>query len=498
MALLIKSVHILGSNRPEEERVDVLVQGDKISAIGNFPNKKAEEIIDGQGAYLSPGFIDIDTTSDHYLTLFSDPGQEDFLLQGVTTIIGGECGASLAPVFSGNLDSIRGWADTSAVNVNWHSLGELFELMNTRHLGVNFGTLIGHSTVKMPLTAGVKRDLSVDEISIFSRILRASFTDGAFGLSTGLGLDYGQGTSYREIKVLGELLKELGGIYSTHLRRTGEELPLSIKETKKLFEETGVSTLITHFTPLKGAEAAYEAALHEINAVPADADFNFSLPPFALSTVSITSFLPNWAQSEGINATAKIVSNPHQTERLLKELPTIAGADFVVAQAPKNEFLVGKSLEELSEIFSLPLKKALLKLMAATKLRAVVHYKNLNLALVKEAMQSPHALIASHSPSFGNRKSFLKSERSTSTFTEFLRLAEKEKWISLEDAVQRITLIPARKLGLKGRGEVKEGNIADLTVFGGGEVKGVIVGGAVAARNGEITGAKNGKILKHG
>jgi N-acyl-D-aspartate/D-glutamate deacylase len=498
MALLIKSVHILGSNRPADERVDVLVQGEQVSAIGDFPNKKADEVIDGQGAYISPGFIDIDTTSDHYLTLFSDPGQEDFLRQGVTTIIGGQCGASLAPILSGNLDSIRGWGDTSAINVNWHSIGELFGLMKTRALGVNFGTMVGHSTIKKPLTRGQSRDLNLDEIAAVSRILRNSLEDGAFGLSTGLGSSYGKGTSYKELRVLGDLLKEARGIYSTHLRRGGEELPLSIQETKKFFEETGASTLITHFTPVKGNESAYEAALAEINQIPAGADFHFSLPPFAVSTVPLTSFLPAWAQVGGMDAAAKVIADPHQTEHLLTELPSISGKDLSVAQAPRNDFLVGKTLQELMQTFSLPTsKKALLRLMAATKMRAVVHYKNLNIALVKEALKSPHALVASHAPSFGEKKNFLKSDRSTSTFPQFLRLVEKEKLLSLDEAVKRITSVPARKLGLKGRGEIKEGNIADLAVWKNGEVKCTIVGGKLAFKNGEITGTKNGKVLKH-
>lgn len=495
MALLIKSVHILGSGRPAEERADVLVQGDKISAIGNFPNKKAEEVIDGQGAYLSSGFIDIDTTSDHYLTIFSDPGQEDFLRQGVTTIIGGHCGASLAPIFSGSLDAIRDWADTSAVNVGWHSVEELFGLLAKQRLGVNFGTLLGHSTIKLALTSGKTRDLTLDEILVFGRILKSGMEDGAFGLSSGLG-PHGKNAPYKELKALAELVKNLGGVYSSHLRRGEEEL--SVKETKKLWEETGAPALITHFTPVKGNEEAYEAALAEVNKIPTDADFHFALPPFAVSTIPVASFLPSWAQAGGVESAAKIVLDSHQSERLLEELPAISGKDFTVAQAPRNDILVGKTLQDIMKIFSVAnTKKALLKLMATTRMRAVVHYKNLNTALVKEALKSPHALIASHAPSFGEKKSFLKSDRSTSTFTQFLKLVEKEKWLSMEDAVRRITAIPARKLGLKGRGEVKEGNIADLTVFRGGEVKWVVVGGALAVANGEITPARNGKILKH-
>ena len=103
MTLLIRNVQILGSDQKLPDRLDVFVSGEKIAAIGRFPGKKADEIIEGAGCYLSPGFIDIDTESDHYLSLFSHPSQDDFLKQGVTTIVGGLCGASLAPLIYGNL-----------------------------------------------------------------------------------------------------------------------------------------------------------------------------------------------------------------------------------------------------------------------------------------------------------------------------------------------------------------------------------------------------------
>src|SRR3989344_3650682 len=137
MTLLIKNVQILGGSPSQvlpgkisegKEKFsgtkDVFITGDKISAIGDFSNKKADEVIDGQGAYLSPGFIDVNTDSDHYLSLFDYPEQEDFLRQGVTRIIGGMCGSSLAPLLYGSLESVRKWGDVSKANVDWHTMQE--------------------------------------------------------------------------------------------------------------------------------------------------------------------------------------------------------------------------------------------------------------------------------------------------------------------------------------------------------------------------------------
>src|SRR3989338_4441804 len=128
--VLIRGAKIVdGSGSKPPFEADVLLRNDKISAIGKFPTKKADLVIDGLGLYLTPGFIDVNTDSDHHLSLFTNPEQQDFLTQGVTTIFGGLCGSSLAPLIYGTLDSIRKWTDVSQINIDWHSMGEFFKVL---------------------------------------------------------------------------------------------------------------------------------------------------------------------------------------------------------------------------------------------------------------------------------------------------------------------------------------------------------------------------------
>ena len=150
MILIKDSLVIDGTGNPGE-RKDILIKDNKISAIGSFPNHNADEIIDGLGLISAPGFIDIDTDSDHYLTLFTDRSQHDFLLQGVTTIMGGFSGSSLTPLIRGSLESVRKWADINQVNVDWNTVGEFLKILERIKLGVNFGTLVGHSTIRRGL-----------------------------------------------------------------------------------------------------------------------------------------------------------------------------------------------------------------------------------------------------------------------------------------------------------------------------------------------------------
>lgn len=145
MTTLIKNALLIdGTGRPPA-KADVLVKNDKISAIGSFPRYQAENTIDARGAYLSPGFIDINTGADLYLSLFSNPQQEEFLRQGITTIVGGQNGISLAPLFYGTLNIHKFWATTDKINVNWHSFAEFSKEMGKRKFGVNFVSLAGYS-----------------------------------------------------------------------------------------------------------------------------------------------------------------------------------------------------------------------------------------------------------------------------------------------------------------------------------------------------------------
>ncbi|MGC9968913.1 MAG: hypothetical protein ABSC29_04280 [Minisyncoccia bacterium] len=501
MTLLIKDVQILGGARPFPDRMDVFVNDDKISAIGNFPNKKADVVLEGQGAYLSPGFIDVNTDSDHYLTLFDHPGQEDFLKQGVTTIFGGMCGSSLAPLLYGGLESMGKWADPNRVNVNWHTMGELLKVIDRHPLAVNFGTMVGHATIRRAILGEASRDLTKNELNVFARTLRAALQEGGFGLSTGLAYVHAKETPYAELKFLADIAGEFKGVYATHLRNTSTGILQSVEETIKLSKETKIKTLISHFVPVIGSEKEYEAALAAIEALPPEADFHFDIYPSANSLLPIYTFLPPWAQTGGVAVMLANVKDEWLATRIKKEMPRLDEEHFVITQAPGNDFLVGKSLKEVKEIYGVKDgREALVRLMVTMNMRGGVLYRNLASHLTKRAMASKHSFIASNAPSFAEkslRGKQLKSERTTSTFTEFLAMVEREHLMPLEEAIAKITVGPAKKFNLPLRGIVAEGNIADLTCFKGNESKFTVVNGKVAMQNGECKGVFAGRALRH-
>lgn len=500
MTLLIRNVEILGGTRDFPEPMDVFVAGDKISSIGHFPAKHADEILDGQGAYLSPGFIDVDNDSDHYLTLFDYPSQDDFLKQGVTTVFGGMCGSSMAPLLYGSLESMRKWGGGEEVaNVNWHTMAEFLAAIDKHPLGVNFGTLIGHSTVRRALVGDELRDLTKNELNVFSATVRRALKEGAFGLSTGLGYVHGRNASPVELKAFAGIVREFDGIYATHLRDLGDGVEGSVNETIALAESSGVKTLISHFVPLAHSREHYLAALKSIEALPASVDLHFDIYPFDRMLMPIYTFLPLWAQNGGTAKMLENVADPWLAKRILKEMDAFSAEYTTIAQAPGNDFLVGKSLKEVAEIYGVrDPREAMLRLMAETRLRGVMLAKVIDEDLARQALASPRGFIASNAPSFGVMKGRkqLKTELTTSTFPAFLSLAE-HGLLPLRDAVLKITREPAREFGMALRGEIKEGNFADLVCFKNGEFKFTIVNGRVAVKNGEFQDVFAGRALRH-
>ena len=217
MSLLIKGVQVIDGTGSEPYKADVLIQRNLISAIGNLKGRQTDEVVDGLGHYLVPGFIDVHNNTDHYLSIFSNPAQEDFLKQGITTIIGGHCGSSLAPLLYGTLESIRKWANPQDVNVDWHTVAELMASLGRISPGINFGTLAGHSTIRRALL-GERSRLLERELSVFKLVLTQAMKEGAFGLSTGLEFVHAKKASKKEIKELSAIVKEMNGVYATHLR----------------------------------------------------------------------------------------------------------------------------------------------------------------------------------------------------------------------------------------------------------------------------------------
>ncbi|MDE2001130.1 MAG: amidohydrolase family protein [Patescibacteria group bacterium] len=494
--ILLKSANIVDGTGKPAYRADVLIKDDRISAIGTFTPKPGDEVIDALGMTLTPGFIDINTDSDHYLTLFSNPEQQDFLLQGVTTIVGGQCGSSLAPLFYGSLKSVRKWGNISQVNVDWHAVGELRDILRKRGLGVNFTTLIGHSTVRRDLVGEEIRDLTDSEFDIFTRTIEQGMREGARGLSAGLGYVHARNVSPAELERLLKTVAQKNGLYTTHLRDERAGVFDGVKETLDLAEKVNIPTVISHLRPIVGFEEPFRDSIALLNDTTHARNVYFDANPFTFSIMPIYTLLPGWAQHKNFEEMADVLRNPDHRERIKNDLIQ-SGADFgpmVIAEARGNNAIVGKTVGEFAASRELPVVDALLALMDITKLESLITESNINRELLEETLFHPRALIGSNTASFAPRADIVKSERSTSTFPRYLALAQK-RGEPFEESIARITGMPARLLRLEKRGTVTEGAYADIGLYRDGSLTHLLVNGNFAVRDGAVQPKKSGKAL---
>ena len=363
---------------------------------------------------------------------------------------GGNCGSSLAPLIYGTLESIQKWADISQINVDWQKMSDFLKVLNKKKLGVNFETLVGHSTIRRSIVGEVFRDLTDKELGVFKEVLSEALDEGGLGLSTGLSYAHSQRTSYKELEALVEIVSRRGSVYATHLRNENEGLLASIYETVKIAEETAAKVVVSHFRPIIGNEENFKKSLELLEKTKTETFFD--VYPFDVSLTPIYKLLPLWAQNGGLTIMYKQLLDRDFTQRIIKELPSLKRGDLIIASAPGNDFLVGKSIGEIAKNHGVTIPECLLKIMTTTHLKALVFYKNINADLANELLVHPRSFISSNTVHLPG-----------GAFLKFLRMINGK--LSIEEAVKKITSWPAEFFGIKDRGLIKEGNFADLIMF---------------------------------
>lgn len=496
MTTLIKNGLVYDGTGTAPVKKDILIRGDRIAKCGTISRTHAETVIDATGNVITPGFIDVNAHADHYMSLFSEPHQEDFVRQGITTMIGGNCGVSLAPLLDGSLRSVREWGNETHTNVNWTSVKQFFAMLKKRGLGINFGMLVGHTTIRETLTHGKFHDLTESELRLFKHVLANALKEGALGLSTGLGHTHAMRTPHHELIELARVVAAHKGVYATHLRDARDGLLASIEETIMLASETNANVEILHLQPLKSHAAKYEEAARMIQKESARLHINFDVNPFDTTTMLIYELLPEWFREERLEAMHKNISAPHARARLIAHFKATAPRDCMIAHIPHAslKFLEGRSIREFGARSERTYEEAILKIMDITNLRATISAKIVDADLRDAFIAHPNALVATNSASFGKRE--FKYIPSTDTYPALLRMAATSEIIHTEHAVEKATSLPAKKYGIAKRGEIKEGYFADIVIHENLRPMHVFVNGTRILENGELMKHLRGSIIK--
>lgn len=518
--IIIKSGLLFDGGKKTGVRADIGIQDETIAAIGNLEKQTAKTVIDATGKYVTPGFIDITNHSDTHLTLFKYPNLESLLMQGITTIIGGNCGTSLAPL--GNsvaIHAVEKWANLSEINVNWTSIGEYLEMMEAQKLAVNYGTFVGYGTIRRGIIENEARLFKPEELESAKLLLLEGLEQGAYGLSLGLSYGHENVSTSWEIIDVASILKKKGGILKIHLRSEGKELIASINEVLQIGRETGVSIEISHLKALgKRSWPSFKSAVELLErAYNSGLDINFDISPYSSSGSPLYLFIPLWARQGGFAELFKKLEDNKERQKIIDYLiQNPLHYEKILIISAKMASIVGKTLAEIAKYSGLTPEETLLDTIIANEGRVATVGRTVAKQNTEFGIQNSLSFISSDGAGFSQdmvRSGNLVHPRSFGAFPHFWhRFVTDLKIIPPEEAIHKIASGPAEKLNLKGRGKIAKGSFADVVVFDPrifqdratyknpfrypAGIEWVTVNGQITVENGRYIEARAGKVLR--
>lgn len=495
--ILIKNGRLLDGTGNSWKYGDVAIKNGKIYQLGNFNNISASKIIDAKGMIVCPGFIDVHThiEGDELKT----PTADNFIYDGVTTVITGNCGSSNVDIknYLQKIDSIK--------------------------LSINVATLIGHNDVRKAVMGTANRHASEEELQKMEKMVDDAMKNGAVGFSTGLIYIPGAYSNTEEVVRLTKVAAQYKGVYTSHMRDEGDSVVQAINEALYIGRQANIPVEISHFK-LSGQQnwgRSKETVPMIIKAREEGIDVTIDQYPYTASSTNLGTLLPDEVLADGQDSINARLSKPevrrYVTKYMLAKLKKRGLKHFsypVVAYYKADTTFNGKSIEEVNVLMH---RKHQAKEEAETimdmmqKGGAGMIFHGMGDEDVNRIMQYPFNMFASdagirvfgqgapHPRGYGTNAKVL---------SEYVR---NQHLISLEEAIRRMTSLPAQKFGLNDRGLLREGYAADILIFDDNEVKDlstyeqphayskgfyyVIVNGQIVVDNEKHLGTRSGKAL---
>jgi N-acyl-D-amino-acid deacylase len=463
-----------GSDAPLK-KLNVRIAGDRIAKIGAFKPRRGEQVIDAQGLVLAPGFIDMHNHSTEGLA--TDPLAETQISQGITTVILGADGDSPWP--------IGAWLDTRRKNP----------------ASLNIATLFGHATVRSKVMGdGFRRIATPEEIQKMAALAEQAMNEGALGLSSGLEYDVASYSSTAEVVALAEVTARHGGFYETHIRDEGNKSFSALEEEIAIGRAAHIPVEHSHIKV--STVAVWGKAPEYINVIEAarknGLDILADCYPYDAWHSNIKVLMPD-----------KQYTNPQSVEKALTDT---GGPDTVTITGfkPHPEY-VGHNIAELAAARKISTTDMYIQIIRegdAAGAEASIIGKSMIDRDIQAFYQQPWVMVASDG-GIGS-----EHPRGAGTFPRVLGLYVREKhWLTLPEAIHKMTGLPAQRLGWKDRGAIREGAFADLVLFNPTTVidhatfakpfelstgiEKVFVNGTLVWNAAQPTGAKPGRVLPH-
>ena len=524
--LIVRSALIYDGTLNKPFHGDVAVLDGKIAGIGEYGGAKAKRCINADGRALSPGFIDIHSHYD--CAMFNDPILESVLIQGVTTVISGQCGDSRAPLSDDMLNDFalasKAACAGAEIDYNWRSFAELLDRIDEMRLGVNMGSLVGHSTVRRCVLGVENIDPTPKQLDEMKRLVSISLDEGALGFSSGLVYLPGMYAKTPELAVLASCLRPYGLPYMSHIRSEGLYLIEAVGEALSIARDAGIPCHIAHH------KALGKPNWHKItdtlamidSARNGGMDVTLDLYPYVYSTSSMRAMLPQWAQEGGIEAANARLKDPVIRARIAAEIEAGQGLNNIWTDSGGAEGVIAMDTGHTPQYSGFNMVEAS-RLSGKTPIETALDIILLNNGWdtgcytsgcednIRRIIAKPYSMIGSDAvPCTKGAKC---NPRTNGTFPRVLgKYAREEGVLSMEAAIHKITGAPANRLKLRGKGFIAPGMDADITMFDPAAVKDmasvsdpfqrplgidyVFVGGACAIDGAKYTGARAGRAVR--
>lgn len=482
----------------ESYSADIGINADTIAYIGKIEGDATKHKIDARGLVVVPGFIDMHL---HLASIFEYPGTRNVLAQGVTMGLGGPDGRGFWPV-KPYLDSL-----------------------DLQNLGINVAYLVGHNKIRETVMGMEDRQPTNDELNRMKNMVDQAMQEGAFGISTGLKYLPGAFSEVEEVIELSRVVASHGGIYTSHLREEGLGLIEGVQEAIQIGQAAEIPIVLTHHKvigqPMWGSSVQTLAMVDSARAL--GIDVMLDQYPYTASFTDLSILIPAWSMAGGPQAFVERTRNAVLRDSILAGIEyniihDRGGGDLdrvQLASTPWDHSLAGKTLKfwaEREDLEPTARNGAMLVLQAQLEGGGKAIYHAMDEDDLQRIMKHPQTMIGSDGfltepgNSWAHPRFYGTYPRVLGHYVRDLRV------IDLPTAIQKMTSLPADRLGLKKRGRLKVGNFADITIFDPATIldqatflhphqyprgiEYVLVNGVVALQNGEYTGDRGGRVLR--
>ena len=527
--IIIKNAEIIDGRGAPTYRGDLAIEDQRISAVGDLSQSGAKNIIDAEGCALAPGFIDMHSHADFSLPVW--PTADSMLHQGITTAVVGQCGLSPAPLLNETRDEVvsalTGFFGEFVKDVpwqEWSSVGDYLAFLSHRGISLNVLQLAGQGIIRASVLGFGEGRADKDQMAKMKNLVDEAMADGAIGLSTGLIYPPGSFTATEELIELTQAVASRNGYYFSHIRGESDTLLEAIDEAIRIGRETGVSVQISHFkaAPKDNWEKSARGLSLIEKARNQGLDVTADLYPYRAGSTTLVTMLPQWAHVGGPAEILKRLADSTARGKMITDMQTGGFAhgfewDMVLITAsPRKSEYEGRYVSDLASTAGKKPHDWVFDALLETQLDLSMAVFGMSEENRLQEIQFPGMMICTDGFGLATTGPLAKGvphPRNYGAFPRVLgRYVRDLKALSLEEAVFKMTGLPAQKLGLKDRGIIRPGFAADLVVFDPGTVfdratydnphqyaRGiiqVIVNGQFVIRDENHTGATPGTVLK--